>query len=185
MEKWTSKPTCNCFVEPALMYGDAANQECQDDEAMSTPREFIERAYPDPDIRSTVLLQLADSLQAADTISRSCWSVSFRQNVIRLNIGRLEMFMLRENQLDMTVDRDATDEAEWQYIRERLGIVFRGNGEPFKLIPSAYGLLLPADRIEELLPRLRPLHLACVPRAAATVQTRSPYFKAHDQEVMA
>jgi hypothetical protein len=152
---------------------------------MSSPREFVEHAYPEPSIRSTVLLQLAESINAADAISSSCWSVSFRRNVIRLNIGRLEMLMLRENQLDMTVDRDATDEAEWQYIRERLGIVFRGNGEPFKLIPSAYGLLLPADRIEELLPRLRPLHLALVPRAAGTVQTRLPYYKAHDPEVMA
>src|SRR5215218_7287206 len=141
---------------------------------MSDSRAFVERAYPDPGIRSTVLLQLAESINAADAISSSCWSVSFRQNVIRLNIGRLEMLMLRENQLDISVDRDAADEAEWQYIREKLGIELRG--PPFKVIPSAIGLLLPADRIEELLPQLSSLHLALVPRAARTVRTRLPFY---------
>lgn len=84
-------------------------------------RLVFEQFYPNPDERRTCATLLADSIVYADTLSRVAWEVTLRQNnVIRLNVGTIEILALSPEKMYMVLAGELLNEIERQKFSNML-----------------------------------------------------------------
>ena len=150
----------------------------------STVRKAIERLYPDADVRRRCLSLLAESVSTAHEVSPTSWGLTLRDGDVRLNVGPLETFLLLPDELMLVLDEASVTPDQWRRIKEELGFRWKWDGRPFKVIPSAYGVHLPIERLDDALPVVHRPHLALVQRAARTVRIRTKYYQAHSPDVV-
>jgi hypothetical protein len=143
-------------------------------------RTLIEQLYPDPGVRMTCLRQLTESIGTAHEVSRHSWSISLRKTdpAPKLNVGGIQTLCLRENRLDVWVDRGAASDDLWTQLQRDPEIESLWGGGTPRSMTNAFGFSASGNHIEPALETLRSLHLTLV-RTTAANQRRTRFRHMH------
>src|SRR5687768_10218685 len=68
-------------------------------------RQVIEHLLPNPADRKKVLGLLCEGIRRANDVGGSCWSVTLDHDLVRLNIGKVEVFALQPGWVRFVVHR--------------------------------------------------------------------------------
>ncbi len=128
-------------------------------------RGAVERWYPDPAVRKRVLEQLAASIRHAHAVKERSWALNVFPRSIRLNVGRLQVMVLREGVMRVVVDGERRGDGSFD--------AFVQDASPYKTLPHAVQLEIPADQLQAVEYAVRPAHERLI-RQAATTASRSP-----------
>lgn len=150
-------------------------------------RKLVGRIYPDPDVRRTCLAFLAESIGRAHAVSASNWCVSTRQDQknVRLNVGRAQACTLgRGGDIWLAVHREAlAEDPALKEVVEREMADGWNIGAGYRDMPDAYGVSIPGDRADELLPLVRDAHHRYL-AGAATVRLKGGWARSHNPAVI-
>jgi hypothetical protein len=156
-----------------------------EDPAVKVIREAVEAMYPDPDIRRTCLTVLANSIERANAVSSASWATSLSHNkkVLRLNVSWTQACVLSSGDLYLVLDADAIDASTFEQISVH-AVEGHRSGAAYTSLPFGYGVHLPTDRLNALLPLVEDAHRSLVARSAQQVRTRTNFHHAHMPEVI-
>lgn len=71
-----------------------------------TAREVLERLLPDLQGRKACLRFLCDSIQLAHQLSPSSWGITLQKNLVRFNVGHIEVMTIDQDRIHVVLDRD-------------------------------------------------------------------------------
>ncbi len=150
-------------------------------------RKLVGRIYPDPDVRRICLAFLAESIGRAHAVSATNWCVSVRQDQknVRLNVGRAQACTLgRGGDIWLAIHRDAlAEDPVLKAVVEREMADGWNIGAGYSRMPDAYGVAIPGDRAEELLPLVRDAHHRYL-AGAAKVRLTGDWARSHNPAVI-
>lgn len=125
--------------------------------------EVFERLFPDQDVRDACASAMAESVQFAHAEAPNGWAVTLFKNVIRLNVGRIEVLAYFPGWVHCIVDSEQVPAAVEQWEDVELGVE---PGGVLRSVPVSAVCNFPAELASEVLPLLRPCHNALI-RAAS------------------
>lgn len=127
-------------------------------------------------VSNPALLQgLADSIEAAAEAAPAGWGLTSTAEMIRLNVGPIEVFTILVETVRVMVDAR----------RPRLPPKYRSSTVPFyPSVPGSAAADLRQEDFDRLYPALRDAHLALI-QAAASVRGRYTWKRAHSPKMLA
>jgi 5-methylcytosine-specific restriction enzyme B len=128
---------------------------------------LMERIFPDPSVRRRCLHRFADALTKANAIDPKKWDVKPLKDRVRLNVGKIAVFTLIDNQVWIVLDSPSTT------LRQKLGDRIRPEGE-FALVPGSLGVYIRPEHLEEVWPLVKESHWRLLQKAADTVLDALP-----------
>lgn len=139
----------------------AFNPEIDRHDPRSVDRLFCS-LWPDPDVARAHAWELAESIRVAHEAADSCWSVTMFSEMLRLNVGQVEVLTLAANETRYLVHAPL-DRAE-----ASPGEVEIGGEPPFKAVPVPSGVCYFACAdVPQRPPLVRQAHDAYIRAAAA------------------
>lgn len=72
-----------------------------------TAREVLEGLLPDAHVRKLCLRFLCDSIQLAHQLVPSSWGLTLQKDLVRLNVGRIEVMTISQARVHVVFDRNA------------------------------------------------------------------------------
>lgn len=136
---------------------------------LSTAKSCIEDFLPRLKVRNDVLEAFAESILLAHHSNPSGWGVSLFPNLVRLNIGMIETFVISANQLYLVVDMGELDldlidldDVEFYASTPDLYVGI------YKSVPGSAGVEFPAQLFPQVKPYLWDAHTLLITKAAAT-----------------
>lgn len=146
--------------------------------------DYLQKHIPASPHRDGLLAMLRDSMQYANQVAAGKWSLTCNRDVVRLNVGMIEVLVFTITEVNMVVDMPTFDgiEAVTPMPCEYEGI-FPEDGEPaYPSVPNSAAIfVLPADAVAAMRV-VWPAHQALI-RHAARTQLNPAVGKAHQAEV--
>ncbi len=120
--------------------------------------------YPSEHVRRSCCRVFADVVRFAHARHPSCWGITLRSGLIRLNVGLGEVCILRHNSVYLVLDKDVlTKEALKQVAAFRR----RGARQTYRSVSCPQLLCdVPATRLKEIYPSVREAHRSFIRQAA-------------------
>ena len=142
-----------------------------------TARAILEAMYPDDAVREACLAQAAASIELADAVSHTSWSITLFRRRVRLNVGRIYVLSFEPRTVHLVADQAGLPPAD------------RPDGvtvEPFDLatLANLVGLVFPPETMESVAEWAASAHAAAI-RAAATAVPRTPFSNSFSAGVTA
>jgi hypothetical protein len=142
-----------------------------------TARAILEAMYPDDEVREACFSQAVASIELADEVAHTSWSMTLFRRRIRLNVGRVYVLGLEQSTVHLIVDQ--TD----------LPQTGRPDGvsvQPFEVatLDNLVELAFPPQAMEPVAEWAGSAHAAAI-RAAATAVPRSPFSRTFSAGVTA
>lgn len=142
-----------------------------------TARAILEAMYPDDEVREACFSQAVASIELADGVAHTSWSMTLFRRRIRLNVGRVYVLGLEQSTVHLIVDQ--TD----------LPQTGRPDGvsvQPFEVatLDNLVELAFPPQAMEPVAEWAGSAHAAAI-RAAATAVPRSPFSRTFSAGVTA
>lgn len=138
----------------------------------------IRGLLPEPGVRQQVCAFLIDSIRCADQQGASCWGLTLKPTHLRLNVGRMQAFHVRDGKVRVVVDRTAMDDATLADLAS-----FRDVGSVYKSFADAVDLVFPAESLAQYAERVRTSHAQVIEGAADRVGV-TPYARHHSNEAL-
>lgn len=127
-------------------------------------REVLERLLPDARARKSCLRFLCDSIQLAHQLSPSSWGLTLQKDLVRLNIGHIEVVTIEHDRIHVVFDRDT--------MPRDLGTIpdiHIGSKTPvYKSVKSSSSCDFPASKATGALPLIRKSHHQLIKQASET-----------------
>ncbi len=174
------------FWEPSLkgLWKPQEGDEPFDPTSASDVQRFLEAMYPDAELRRMLLEQLARSITIAhDTrpgVSPRTWQLSLleREKTLRLNVGHVEILVLKPREVDIAVYEDMLDAS----ARSQFGSASRHE----RWAPGTVLLpLIPTEQIDKQFAKLREAHVRAIEIAIEKRPHRSRWYQSHASGVLA
>lgn len=143
-------------------------------------REIIESFLPQTDVRQACLNLLADYIVQAHQFGANKWGVTLHSDHVRLNVGRIQVFVLRHNHIYLVMDADSLSEQDGAELKKYADIP----KEEYITVPRTEDVSLPAQNLPSILPLVQKSYGRLVEKATKTAR-RTPYFKSHSPGVIA
>jgi len=146
--------------------------------------EVLQALLPEEAIRRKCLSFFANSINAAYVCAADRWGVTLKPNLLRLNVGKIEVFTIVADVVHCLVDLDTIPNE----LREREDIYLFGDEQDwslgyYKSVPKSVCCNIPAEVLEEALPLVQRTHRILIENAART--GRNPMTKkAHSPNVI-
>ncbi len=139
--------------------------------------------YPDPAQRRFAETMLVDAVELANSLSTTNWSLTYRidQNLIRLNVGRVEVLVVTVGGFKLLLDASALSDDLRVLVEGELKV----GDEAYRSMrgETAHGYVDVAWAAEHY-EQLRPAHEAFIRKASATVSGRSTWARHHAPEII-
>ena len=144
-------------------------------------RERVELLIPDAKVRAACLTVMAETLQRANNVARSCWSITLRQSKkIHFNVGRCLALGIYEGRILLTLHDDSGSGD----LRHRLaGLVDEWRGA-FDLVKGSEICVFRMDRFSEAWPIVDTWYWSFIDAAVKTAK-QTPWFYSHSPGLMA
>ena len=141
-----------------------------------TARAILEAMYPDEAVREACLAQATASIEAADAISHTSWSMTLFRRKIRLNVGRIYVLTFEPGTVRVTADQTDLPSAAPDGVTVK----------PFDVttLDNLVEVSFPAEAMESAAEWAGPAHAAAI-RAAATAVPRTPLSRSFSAGVTA
>jgi hypothetical protein len=129
----------------------------------------LDYLFPDPEICTVCVNALADSIVAADAAGPDGWGITLTENMIRLNVGMIEVLTLHPDWIHIVLDSQRFPEAvrsdsEVELAFERSP----GRKGVFSSVPVSVSCGFPAESAPKFLPLVRESHESLIRAAADT-----------------
>jgi hypothetical protein len=126
--------------------------------------------FPDVEDRKASVDALADSVAAAAAAAPASWGVTLKEDLVRLNVGLIEVLSLHPDWIHIILDSRCFPEAVRGYSEVELSFE-RSPGQKgvFRSVPVSVFCAFPAELASQLFPLVRQSHESLV-RAAAETQ---------------
>lgn len=144
-------------------------------------RLVIEKLLPQEASRRLALNYLADTMVQADAIGADVWGVTLFKDRVRLNIGTIEVGVLEQNAVYMTLHDEALTEAARKQLKKWGQFGKKG---AYRTAPDALGLRLPAEKLAAALPLLQEARAQLIEKLASR-RKRTTWYEAHSPGVIA
>jgi type I restriction enzyme R subunit len=138
---------------------------------------------PADSLRQRCFTVLADSLVAANAHGSGKWETTLigTGQLIRLNVGKLEVMAIFRNGLHIVLDETKLSMAQLYEIGKMA--VF-SHHSAYKQVPDAIACDFRAEKIDQVLPLIWTAHLSLLEQAAATVKANTGYKRYHSAGVI-
>lgn len=130
----------------------------------------------EPTHANDVLVAFERSVQRAAIQGETTWATSVRPRAIRLNSGRIQAAVIESGALRVVVHESELPVDVVEQVR-----AFQDSSSTYALDADAMDLLLPADRVGALYPRVEDAHRALIEHAG---QAKCPYRRSHSNSVL-
>jgi hypothetical protein len=151
------------------------------DATADAARAALERVHDDPDVRAQCFALLADAVERAHHHGDARWVVSLRdRRMVSLSVGFVLVCRLKPGFVRVAFDEAGLDESARQYLASTNALDL----ETFATAPGVKLMSLPADEIGTWRPLLDAALLRAIDRGAGTVSARTPFFRAHSDDVL-
>jgi len=141
----------------------------QDRNLESTAKSLIETFLPEANVRKLCLEALAESIILAHQENSSRWGITLFPNLVRLNVGMIETFVISPNKLYMIADFSTLN----LDIADIKGVEIYASTPDlyvgvYKSVPGSTGCEFPANLFSKVKPYLWDSHRQLVINAATT-----------------
>jgi hypothetical protein len=130
--------------------------------------EVIQALIPDKHDRQVYLSFLANSIEIAHSISPKCWGVTLKEDLVRLNVGKIEVISLGEI-LHCMLDRDTIPSELW---KDEIVNLFLNEHDPevgfYKSVPNSVACNMFIEDAEKVISLIQNSHNVLVENAAQT-----------------
>ncbi len=140
---------------------------------------FFGELYPDPSIRRLATSELLATIRLAQEFNDELWSTSTRPDRLRLNVGGMQVVVLRADGIVYVVDGDRIADERFAAL---LPFV-RNPAGTYRRTPWAIDVLVPIDDVERLGPLARELCVRAVNDMGQRYK-RSLYRRSHEPQVL-
>jgi len=126
-------------------------------------RKVFEKLYQDEIQRKACARLLADSILFAHSLGPSCWTVTLFANEIRLNVGQVEVLVLRSNDVFLVIAEAASEFRGKEYYP-----YLQPSGIHYRSVPIGQSLChIPPMLIEKIYPQISEYHRKFIRHAAS------------------
>jgi predicted RNA-binding protein with PUA-like domain len=126
-------------------------------------REVLERLLPDESTRRLCLRSLADSVEEAHRTAEASWSVTLFPDHVRLNVGPIEVFVIRQDETYLLLDKETLSAEVRTSVKDAAREIYP---EGYPAVPNSSAWAVSAVDILSALPTLKNTHLRLIKRAA-------------------
>jgi 5-methylcytosine-specific restriction protein B len=156
--EWTQSQSANAGPAPRAAF-DRSDPE--------TARAILEEMYPDDAVREACLAQATASVELADAVSHTSWSITLFRRMIRLNAGRIYVLTFEPRTVHLVAHQASLPPA---------GFPDGVTVEPFgaATLDNLVELKFPPETMESVAEWAASAHADAI-RAAATAVPRTPY----------
>ncbi len=139
-------------------------------------RDVLERLLPDAHIRNTCLRFLSVSIQLAHQLSPGSWGLTLQKDMVRLNVGQIEVMTIGEGRIHVVFDRHA----EPGDLRAMPGVQLDPKTPVYVSVECSSGCDFLAIKATSVLPVIRESHHLLIgqagqtPRNNGTARAHSP-----------
>jgi 5-methylcytosine-specific restriction protein B len=147
-------------------------------ESETYARQVIEALLPEPEIRTACLNLLADYIIQAHQAGQATWGITLFHNRVRLNVGRMQTFVIYSNEVYLVTDAASLLEED----RVRLAQAGRVSLEVYANMPEAYDVQVLAQNLPAIRSIVQNSYMYLIQRAAGTAK-RTPYYRSHSPGV--
>jgi hypothetical protein len=141
----------------------------------------IEGLIEDTDARIRWLDLLADAIAAADQVHRGSWAITLFDDLLRLNVGRIETVVFHSGGAMLVLDASRFTDDE---IRAVAGDRWRSRVDIYASVRGTVNVDLPYDVDPRRMAEARDALVPLVERAASAVRTRTNYAATHSSGVV-
>ncbi|HVC44361.1 MAG TPA: hypothetical protein VND20_06045 [Candidatus Binataceae bacterium] len=141
-------------------------------------RRVIESIIPDTAERRSVLSLLAELIERGNRASVRAWGLTLSSNGIRLNVGPIEVFTLRDSVgPHFIIDNGSLSAAERVSLESAGAEIY---GPPvYRSVPQSVGVEIPIGGVQQAAGMLLPAALNLVEAAAARRPGQLSWWRAH------
>jgi len=147
--------------------------------AEASARQVLERLIPDRALRRICAEFLAFYLEAAHTIEPNAWAVTLFPNRVRLNIGKVQAFVIAADSVYLLLDRQSLDQTE----RGRLKELGETALQRYDSLRGVFDIELVPAQLRAAGPIIQHAAPPIIERAARI--RRTPYYRTHSPGVLA
>lgn len=145
-----------------------------------TAKMVLEQLIPDVEIRRRCLNLMADYVLTAHELSPATWEITLFKDLVRLNIGTIQTFVISSTGIYTVLDADSLSAEEKQVL------VGQGNSpqQLYTSVSATYDIQFPADALGNVETLIRKAYKPLVMRAFEGAK-RTMYYKSHSPGVVA
>lgn len=127
-------------------------------------RGVFERLLSDDQIRTLCLRFLYDTICLAHQLAPGSWGITLQKNLVRLNVGHIEVMTIMQDRIHVVLDRNAIP-LELQTIQ---GLQMDSKTPLYKRVACSSGCDFPAKQTSATLPLIRASHHQLIKEAVET-----------------
>lgn len=127
-------------------------------------REVLETLLPDAHVRKLCLRFLCDSIQLAHQLAPSSWGLTLQKDLVRLNVGHIEVMTISQARIHVVFDRNA----EPRGLRSTPGVQMHPKTPIYQSVKSSAGCDFSASQANSLLPMICESHHQLIKQAVGT-----------------
>ena len=147
-------------------------------------RNVVESLIPNPDWRSLALHRTTESIRLVHDVNPGSWAISLRdQQIIRLNVGRIETIVIGPHYVRLAVPEVEHSTENWVDLLHRVGVPAQED-DPFRAVPGVTMVAIADEHLPVALPILKSFHETAMGIAANKVRTRTNYYGSHSRAVV-
>lgn len=130
-------------------------------------RDVLERLLQDVSSRNLCLRFLYDSIHLAHQLSSDSWGITLQKDLVRLNVGQIEVMTILQDRIHVVLDRYAIP-PELEAIQ---GLQVDSKTPVYKWVECSSGCDFPVRKASATLPLIRASHHQLIKQAVETLGT--------------
>jgi hypothetical protein len=147
-----------------------------DRDSQNSVHEVVQSLIPEEIIRHKCLDFLADSINTAYGLAPDRWGLTLKKDMIRLNVGKIEVLALFPKMVHCLIDLDSTPK---ELLGDDMVIILKNESDPtlgyYRSVPGSIVCNVFVEDFEEVLPLIQDSHRILIENASQT--GRNPMTK--------
>ncbi|MBV9467740.1 MAG: hypothetical protein JO316_16300 [Abitibacteriaceae bacterium] len=162
------------------MAAKTSNNAKLDRASADAARLVIEQLLPQTETRRIALSFLTSSINQANNISADAWGITLFKDLVRLNIGNTEAFVIESGAVYVVLDDTSLSDQARRQLKKWGEFGKKGH---YRTVPNAIGLRLPTAKLSQAIPLLQDAHTRLIEEAASR-RKRTTWYEAHSPGVI-